>query len=34
MSLFHLLVRSLLGLMPCAKRGKVLEIENACCDTS
>src|SRR6266498_6137132 len=28
-SLIHLLFRSLLGLMPCAKRGQALEIENA-----
>src|SRR6266508_983365 len=29
MSLIHLLFRSLLGVMPCSRRGQVLEIENA-----
>ncbi len=29
MSLIHLLFRSLLGVMPCPRRGQVLEIENA-----
>src|SRR6266542_1362590 len=29
MYLIHLLFRSLLGVMPCSRRGQVLEIENA-----